>query len=212
MQPQRSVHQNSARMTEINLLRSAKKKLFHILWGSTEILLGCTAEIYTTAPAVDVVPSIITTPSAVSWDLYCLVMHLDISQQPVRWWDARLGEVVPPPWLLLALYISIGCMWIVVALELIVGVKSIPRVHRGEEVVVDVGLHRDLGEGEEHQWEEEILSRYTVDIQTASLNPLDLSQVSIWEGGHKSICESSLGKEKKTWKWLDNFLSIIRPS
>lgn len=42
------------------------------------------------------------------------------------------------------------------------------------------------------------MRRYTVHIQTASLNPLDLSQVSIWEGGHKSVCESSLEKEKVT--------------
>lgn len=60
------------------------------------------------------------------WDHHCPVMCLDISQQPVRGRDARLGEVVPPPWLLLALHLSFACTWIVVALKLIVGVESIP--------------------------------------------------------------------------------------
>lgn len=56
--------------------------------------------------------------------------------------DTRLGKVVPPPRLLFPLYSS--CIWITVTLKLVVGVKPVPCVHRGEEVVVYVGLHGNL--------------------------------------------------------------------
>lgn len=97
---------------------------------------------------MDAGPSIITTLPVVCWDLYCPVMRLDISQQPVGRWDARLGEVVPPPWFLLPLYPSFTYVCLAVALELIVGVESIPRVHCGEEVVIDIRLHGNLDVGQ----------------------------------------------------------------
>lgn len=82
------------------------------------------------------------------WDLQCPVMPLEISQQPVGRRDARLGEVVPPPRFLLALYPSCAHDWFTVALKLIVGVEAIPRVYCGKEVVVDVRLQGDLDEEE----------------------------------------------------------------
>lgn len=95
---------------------------------------------------LDVQPSITSLP-VVCWDFCCPAKRLDISQQPVWRWDARLGEVVPPPWFLLPLYPPLTHDWLAVALKLIVGVESIPCVDCGEEVVVDVGLHRNLDAG-----------------------------------------------------------------
>lgn len=95
---------------------------------------------------LDVQPSITSLP-VVCWDCYCPANRLDISQQPVWRWDARLGEVVPPPWFLLPLYPPLTYDWLAVALKLIVGVESIPCVDCGEEVVVDIGLHRNLDAG-----------------------------------------------------------------
>lgn len=139
MQLQNNVEQNSAYRPEFNLLPGAKKAFSHPSrkhWN----LFRYTADFSTTAPAMDAGPSIITT--------YCPVMRLDISQQPVWRWDARLGEVVPPPWFLLLLYPSFTYVRLAVALELIVGVESIPRVHCGEEVVVDIRLHGSLDVGQ----------------------------------------------------------------
>lgn len=73
-------------------------------------------------------------------------MCLDTSQQPVWRCDARLGEVVPPPRFLLPLYPSLPGIDFPVALKLVVGVESIPWVNHGEEVVVNIRLHRNLDE------------------------------------------------------------------
>lgn len=74
-------------------------------------------------------------------------MRLDISQQPVWRRDTRLGKVVPPPGFLLPLDSS--GIWITVPLKLVVGVKSLPRVHRGEKVIVYIGLHGNLDQVED---------------------------------------------------------------
>lgn len=69
---------------------------------------------------------------------------LDSPQQPVWRGDPRLGKVVPPPGFLLPLHPS--CISIAVPLKLVVGVESLPRLHSGEKVVVDVGFHGHLDE------------------------------------------------------------------
>lgn len=81
---------------------------------------------------------------------HCPIMCLDSSQQPVWRWDTRLGKVVPPPRFLLPLCFC--RIWITVTLKLVVGVKSLPRVHRREEVIVYIGLYGNLDEVEDRTW------------------------------------------------------------
>jgi len=87
-------------------------------------------------------------PTACS-DPHRPVVSSDAPQQPVWRWDAGLGEVGPPPRFLLALHPSLADVPLAVALEVVVRVEPIPRVHRGEEVVVDVRLDGNLGGGED---------------------------------------------------------------
>lgn len=102
----------------------------------------------------------------------CPVMHLGSSQQPVWRWDTRLGKVVPPPRFLLPLYTS--RIWIIVTLKLVVGVKSVPRVHRGEEVIVDIGLYGNLDEVEDKRWWMTLKSNPTL-AQYASAQPCQIN-------------------------------------
>lgn len=134
-------------------------------------------------------------------------MHLDILQQPVWRRDARLGEVVPPPWFLLPLYPSFT--YVAVALKLIVGVKSIPCVQCGEEMVVDIRLHRNLDEGKGWRWRAKgamlwiclfIYNHWLNRIKKTEIQPLT------GQSQHVQPCSACMADKPSYWPWRNLWL------
>lgn len=124
---------------------------FQIFWKCTDEVFGdwwlqCYSSWCVDAPGITDETGHRSIHSYVSahLDVHTSNICLYIFQQPVWRWHARLGEVVPPPRLLLPLYSFLGDNWLAMALELVIGVKSIPAVCHGEEVVIYVWLHGKL--------------------------------------------------------------------